>query len=146
MPCMLTNIPVSLVDLPVAPAEAPSHIRTTLTVLGVPVTVLLHDFSIEGDALDAEGTLYPEQSAQCHLVVKLDTWNGTEPSDLMVEDHETSLRFCIEASASFCVLPILDICFLDARLTADGNWEWFLSCGGEGICDFCGEESPQQCT
>ena len=142
--CMLTNIPVRPLDIPVGPAEIPNHIRAALTVLGVPVTVEVRDFAIDGDALDHEGTLNPEPGARCQLTISPDTWDGAKPSDL-VEDHETSLRFYIEASASFCDLPMLDIIFLEARLTADGQWEWFLSCGGAGVCDFCDDESPKKC-
>lgn len=129
MTCMLSEVPVRFLDTE-NPQDALGHLHDAFAIHLNPVTVVISGFVPESD--NAETVLFPNPGNECELHISPWNWGEWEPLK-----GETSVRFDIEASLAIDSPPIANLCYLDGRLTADGRWEWTLSCDGAPNCTRC---------
>ena len=131
--CELTRAPIRFDGIAAAPGEVLEYISATFGLLRDPVVVTLIGFAVEGAG--HECTLFPAENEECLLLIKPSDENDWRPAK-----DRTNVRFFIDATPIFDFLPLPDICFLDGELTAEGTWEWFVSCDGASNCSRCATE------
>lgn len=132
--CGLTKARIRFDGIAAAPGEVLEHITVTFGLHHDPVVVTLDGFTVEG-AGRRERALIPAKDEECLLLIKPSDQNHWSP----VRDL-TSVRFFVDALPIFDFVPLSDISFLDGELTAEGTWEWFVSCDGASNCSRCATE------
>lgn len=137
--CDLAKARIRFDGIAAAPEEALAHISATFGLHHDPVVATLAGFTVEG-AGRHERALLPAKDEECLLLIRPSDQNDWRP----VKDR-TSVRFFVDATPIFDFVPLPDICFLDGELTAEGNWEWFISCDGAPNCGRCATEQLLQC-